>query len=126
MLRRIPLLRPFAALLAVTWMCAAIGSQVHHMVVQHVICPEHGEIQGIHFDGDEHAKADQVSAPSAGEKHGDHGCNFLAGFSSSAPPAIVEAPARSWAPPTDAPEPERLGARAPPLRFAPKTSPPLA
>ncbi len=126
MLRRIPLLRPLAALLVVAWMGAAISSQVHHLVVQHVICPEHGELQGIHFDGAEHAAVDQIGAPEAGEKHGDHGCLFLAGFSSSTPPAIVEAPVRAWTPPVSAPLPESLGARAPPLRFAPKTSPPLA
>jgi hypothetical protein len=127
MLRRIPLLRTIALLLAFAWLAAGLSSQIHHLMVQHVVCPEHGKIQGIHLEDGDHHDLAQLASPEDSRFHGDHGCLFLAGFFSSPPPAVVEAPVHVWSPPgVTAPIADALGARAPPLRFAPKTSPPLA
>lgn len=127
MLCRIPLLRSIALLLVVSWLAGGLSSQVHHLMVQHVVCPEHGTLQGIHLDETEHQPpVDQLAQPQPSQLHGDHGCVFLAGFFSSPPPAVIQPPVHVWAPPVPAPTPRVLGPRAPPLRFAPKTSPPLA
>ena len=127
MLRRIPLLRPIALLVVFTWLAAGLSSQIHHLIVQHVVCPEHGKLQGIHLEDGPHHVLDQIAPPEASLFHGDHGCLFLAGFFSSEPPTVVQAPAHLWTPPqVTAPITDTHGARAPPLRFAPKTSPPLA
>ena len=126
MLRRIPLPRSIALLVTGAWLAASLSSQVHHLVVQHVICPEHGKIEGIHPNEGEHYEVDQFSGLEASRFHGDHGCLFLGGFFSSQPPSVVETPVHAWTPPVALVAPEVHGVRTPPLRFAPKTSPPPA
>jgi hypothetical protein len=122
--------RALALLLVVAWLAAATSSQVHGLVIQHVVCPEHGKTEEIHRhieDGADQDERDQLAAPAGSSVHsGDHGCLFLAGFLSSDPPPSTSpvASPRTVAPTSRAPVAN--GPRAPPLRYAPKTSPPLA
>jgi hypothetical protein len=122
--------RALALILVVSWLAAATSSQIHGMVAQHVVCPEHGKLEEVHHhldDGHEHQGLDQVSAPGTSLHHsGNHGCVFLTGFASAEPPVFTTPTVRVEADSLDPLPPGVGGPRAPPLSFAPKTSPPLA
>ena len=122
--------RALALLLIVTWLTGATSSQIHGMVARHVVCPEHGKLEEVHGhldDGHEHHELDELSAPGTTLHHsGDHGCVFLAGFASAGQPTFITPLVHLEADSPDPLPPGAAGPRAPPLRFAPKTSPPLA
>ncbi len=126
--------RPFlASLLALFWLAAPLTAELHFFVVEHSVCPEHGELTegGSHkLEGVQHEDAhEQVSGPalasaSVQDDGHDHGCGFLlppspnvgGEFALLVRPSVLNFPSLQL---DDAGAP-----RAPPLSFAPKTSPP--
>lgn len=128
MIRRLPrsLVHGLLALSAAVWLFSGVASGLHHLLVRHVVCADHGEL--VELD-DEHAAA--AAVPSEGpelravDHHDhDHGCDELLVDRLALPTAHAK-PAHflvlSWrsAPMTGAEAP-----RGPPLAYAPKTSPP--
>jgi hypothetical protein len=110
------------------WVLGSFASALHELVVQHVVCAEHGELVEAGQGGDAlvaHGGGPELRAPAPEPAH-DHGCVYeLVGFGGvpDRGPALAMT-ALSW------PEPALLagaaGPRGPPLAVAPKTSPPLA
>ena len=109
-------------------MVGSVSSTTHHLLVQHVVCAEHGEVMEFQHHGEarqDKAKPVLRQAVPAGDPHG-HGCAaqlvVLSGIIVS-PPAICFAriawPKQFFAAIVDAP-------RGSPLAYAPKTSPPTA
>lgn len=128
--RRWPVLtRLFLTLGLFAWVSGSFASSVHTLLVQHVVCPDHGEI--VELDPHEHTatnapeSSDRTAISSSGPHgHPDHGCSDdLADR--------IGVPGIAWVAPyvhtsrrvvdvqrgVDAP-------RGPPLAYAPKTSPP--
>ncbi|MCB9741412.1 MAG: hypothetical protein H6741_29915 [Alphaproteobacteria bacterium] len=103
------------------WLLGLSAAQVHRLLVQHVVCAEHGDV--LELDSSRAAPSDEVSITSKADH--DHDCPLegiatqsVAAQTLSLPPPLAE--------PIVAP---RLGAlvdgvRGPPLAYAPKTSPP--
>lgn len=112
------------------WVSTGSAALVHEYIVAHVICADHGEVVELapgHHDLT--ASADHPSLRDAplGSDHHDHGCALPA---MPAPPDVLPhftMPAihliASW--PTQAVVSLRAP-RPPPLRYAPKTSPPVS
>lgn len=110
------------------WMGGGVASVLHELTVIHAICPEDGGIielngpQVSNAKGEHEQKSSQSDLPHAHE----HGCTFAGVV---APPTPPPAP---WVPVfVDLVEYEVVpyfmtaaGPRAPPLVYAPKTSPP--
>ena len=125
----------FASCLALLWLAGPLASELHFLVVEHSVCPEHGELteqaghksEGFRVseeDAHEHSAGPTLASASAHDDGHDHGCGFLLPTSpnvGSELALLVRPYALDFAPPllreVDAP-------RAPPLSFAPKTSPP--
>ncbi|GEM_PF-2630207 len=104
----------------------AVGTS-HALTERHIICDEHGELvhAGTH-PGSAPAPHPRVQSLPETE-HGAHGCALVTGLCHAS--ATSPAPSGVDAPPVEAsPEPageaRDLPLRAPPLEFAPKTSPP--
>lgn len=107
----------------------SFASTLHEIRVAHVVCAEHGELVELSQDGpvaSVHPDEPSASAAHPGDDH-DHGCATLLASTHGLPPLHAPPPA-PWAKPH--PTPPRVWAhaspRAPPLTWAPKTSPPLA
>ena len=120
-------LRVAALLLAaLAWMVCDALSEYHQLVVQHVVCPEHGELLELAQDGAQHGSGQHQVLPASGLSDHGHGCS-LQGLPSpegaSAAPNVVQHPARITQAPLLA---QALAPRGPPLAYAPKTSPPDA
>jgi len=127
-------LRPFlAASLAVLWFTAPITSELHFLLVEHSVCLEHGALTeeegagasetGQHHDH-EHGEGPVLASSAAHDEGHDHDCGFLLPPSPNlgSKVAILVQPSTQSFPSlrvSDASAP-----RAPPLSFAPKTSPP--
>ncbi len=118
--------RALFAVVAVLWATLGFVARLHAVAVPHVTCPEHGEVVELHA-GDASVEQDAVptlrDAPSS-HAH-DDGCAL--------PPALAAlAGAERTSAEVAVPPPATLtviatrGARPPPLRYAPKTSPPRA
>ena len=128
--RRWPTLtRLFLTLGLFAWVFGSFASGLHYILVEHVICADHGEV--VELDRHGHTamatpeSSDQTAISSTGSHgHPDHGCSDdLADR--------IGVPAIAWVAPyvhtsrrvadvqrgVDAP-------RGPPLAYAPKTSPP--
>ena len=120
--------RALSLLAAVLWLWNATTSEVHHLVVKHVVCAEHGELSEVKSHGGA-AVSEPGAHPSivaADAEHPDHGCAGVLPTPDRAP-AVLGAPRMHRAPlvvadPTCTP----AAPRGPPLAYAPKTSPPLA
>lgn len=111
------------------WVAGLFSSLIHEVLVEHVVCPEHGEIIEL-GDGTAHAETTtdgpELFASDAPADH-EHGCLeeilMLEGMQVvtlhlGVPTDLV------WpAPPVLA---IRQAPRGPPLSYAPKTSPPTA
>lgn len=129
MIHRLPaLLRHLLVGLAcVVWVAGASGTQLHDVLYTHVWCAEHGVVE----HGSEIAVADvHGSGPmvrSADSSSHGEACGF-----DGVPPAAwrlpATAPVLAYVLPLYRLSPIALAQapRGPPLRFAPKTSPPLA
>ena len=119
----------FAACL---WLLGPISPQLHFLSVQHSVCDEHGELvegagpteeQAGHRHDEPGVAVSSGDAPS--DTH-DHGCSFLASQLSSFQSCTAQL---DVLPTVDYQPPAALQSRttqAPPLDFAPKTSPPKA
>jgi len=126
-------LSSFCAILAATWwLLVPVLSQLHFLLVQHSACDEHGELVEGMGPAEEHAghmhdgTGPALTTGDAPSDHHDHGCSFLA---SQVSPTQQSTGQLQAAPTVDyQPPPPLLSrtARAPPLDFAPKTSPPKA
>ncbi|MEZ4237965.1 MAG: hypothetical protein R3F59_17840 [Myxococcota bacterium] len=126
------LLRPRAAgalalAVSLVWLLSSIGSLVHPFLVQHTVCPEHGELAEIHPHAATASPHDRDHGPvaTAGDQaHPDHDCAISSLPSPSAPTPVL-APQRSRSRHVAALARGAAGGpRAPPLGYAPKTSPP--
>lgn len=120
--------RALVVLLACVVLSGALATRVHDVVARHVVCPEHGHLEELHHsDRPTTPLAGLISGRTAATAHTqDHGCLFLAGFFSSRPPAQEHAAVPAVAGLLREPSLPAGAPRVPPLRFAPKTSPPLA
>lgn len=122
-----------ASLLAVFWLTVPLTAELHFLLVEHSVCAEHGELaeegshrlEGVqHQDAHEHVGGPALAATSVQDDGHDHGCGFLlppspnvgGEFALLVRPSVLNFPALHL---DDAGAP-----RAPPLSFAPKTSPP--
>jgi hypothetical protein len=113
----------FTVLLGVfAWVTGWGASLVHQSVTLHATCEVHGDVVDVGHS----ASADRVAvkALDVAADH-DHDCAFHAlgvarAPSLHTPVAHVEREVRA-----DAPWPDLDAPRGPPLRYAPKTSPPL-
>ena len=121
-----------ALLVACLWLLGPISPQLHFLLVQHSVCDEHGELVEGAEPTEEHADHrhdDPGVAMSSGDAPSDthdHGCSFLA---SELAPSQASTVQLSTLPTVDYLPPLPLQSRttqAPPLDFAPKTSPPKA
>jgi hypothetical protein len=128
--------RPFlASILALFWLAAPLTAELHFLLVEHSVCPEHGELteegshslEGVqHQDAHEHVSGPVLASTSVLDDGHDHGCGFLLPPSPNVGgdiallvrPSVLNFPSLHL---NDAGAP-----RAPPLSFAPKTSPPLS
>ena len=117
---------------ACLWLLGPISPQLHFLLVQHSVCDEHGELVEETGPTEEHADHrhdDPGVAMSSGDAPSDthdHGCSFLA---SELAPSQASTVQLSTLPTVDYLPPLPLQSRttqAPPLDFAPKTSPPKA
>lgn len=123
-----PLARPFALFAAMMWLWSTSASEVHHILVKHVVCAEHGELSEVRGHGDtvQSDQADHPSIAADAPAHPDHGCAGLVATPDRAPPVLgtprVTRAALLVADPLTTP----AAPRGPPLAYAPKTSPPLA
>lgn len=113
------------ALGLLAWLVASGADLVHHALFVHYEC-EHGETIEVATGGDEAVADITVRAPDAVDDHG-HGCLFDGALLTGIPTVALPVPPRAATPLG----PDRLrasvaGPRAPPLTWAPKTSPPLA
>lgn len=123
--RRHPLLRAlFGVLACLAWVSGTVGPQLHHVFVQHVLCEEHGVV--------EHASSrarEVADTPSIQEDESDHGeiC-ALECVQRFAPSVRAPGPqiALEGGYPAPIPLVDPAAPRGPPLRYAPKTSPPAA
>lgn len=105
----------------ILWVGGMTATQVHGVSVLHVTCDEHGEIVEVTAaHGDRaHAAGDPL------EDHA-HGCLFEDVVLAAIPTLALAVPERERIQPREVHEPGVGGPRAPPLSYAPKTSPPLA
>jgi len=127
-------LRSFLAVsLAVLWFTAPITSELHFLLVEHSVCLEHGvlteeesaeggEVEQQHAH--EHGEGPVLASSAPHDEGHDHDCGFLLPPSPNlgSSVAILVQPSTQSFPSlrvSDASAP-----RAPPLSFAPKTSPP--
>lgn len=114
----------------IAWVSAGSAAFVHEYTVAHVVCADHGEVVELaasHGDAAAHADHPSLRDAPLGSDHHDHGCALPA---MPAPPELLPTftmPAvhfvATW--PTQAVVSLRAP-RPPPLRFAPKTSPPVS
>lgn len=113
-------------MVAVLWATLGFVTRLHAVAVPHVTCPEHGEVVELHA-GDDSVAQDAVptlrDAP-ASHAH-DDGCALPPALAALAIGARASFEATVPAPATLTVIATR-GARPPPLRYAPKTSPPRA
>lgn len=117
--RRLPLM----LIAAMCWLVGAFSSQVHQITVRHEVCEEHGEI----FELDGSGKADRVTAFTDASAQADHddGCSLPA---LPAPCGAATLPCVEPPPFEPTPYHALAGSDARvvgPLRYAPKTSPPV-
>ncbi len=104
-----------------------LGAQVwHQAAVEHVICPDHGEIVEI-GEYTEHDHADEAGWRAAALDAGDHADDCTL---SGASPLLggLSGPTLALQPTLEARLPvlsAHASPRAPPIGYAPKTSPPL-
>ena len=127
-------LRPLlASFLALLWVTAPLTPQLHLLLVQHSVCPEHGELteEGSYGaegaqqqDAHEHFVGAVLASTTVHDEGHDHSCAFLLAPSPNlgSEIALLVQPHAFNFPSL------QLGdvsaPRAPPLSFAPKTSPP--
>ncbi len=109
------------SLTVVSWISGQLAVSIHQATTWHTRCIEHGELIEV-SSAHANATSQSIHAPDSGH---EHGCSLQDVLSlASIPPGAVQT-----ALPSPCPELPLLtaagGARAPPLRFAPKTSPPL-
>ncbi len=124
--RRFPALTKIALTLGLcAWVLGSFASGLHYLLVQHVVCADHGELVELdHHDGPAIALADAPEISAIGHAEHDHGCQDelidRTGVT-SAPWVAAHALGHKRAPlpMTGADSP-----RGPPLAYAPKTSPP--
>jgi hypothetical protein len=120
--------RVFLLLAMCVWVAGTFVASVHHVGGQHVVCAEHGEVFELDTEGNPVYLAEsggpELRAATPDASH-DHGCSFDVFFLDGitiAPPAMGSLPfiyGPNSAPPALAEAP-----CAPPLTYAPKTSPP--
>ncbi len=119
-------LQQLRQILVLTSMLAWLGGQlsalIHPILVQHTRCEEHGEVVEVHAGDTDHS--DDASVQSLDDEQHDHGCLLdgicTAALPTAVLPALPQTPAILLEPLLTA----GGGARAPPLQYAPKTSPP--
>lgn len=114
--------RPWMLLAAMVWLFASFVTQWHEIAVPHVRCPEHGEL--VEIAAHDRTRGPEIAAAPDDPHHDACEMQVI-----GAPPlAVVGAPefAPEVAPPDEvlALASIRLASHA--LRFAPKTSPPIA
>ena len=118
---------PRALAVLALWLGAIFLSEAHHFTVQHVVCPEHGEIIDAPQGAVDADAPDQIAAaPSADPFDGPHACDTPPlGPTLPAVPAGLVGPAPL---PAEVPglEASVASPAVPALRLAPKTSPPRA
>lgn len=121
-----------ALLAASLWLVGPVLPQLHFLLVQHSVCDEHGELVERAEATEEHTghRHDEPGvALTAGETPSDthdHGCSFLASQlspSQSSTAQLGTLPTVDYLPPLPL---QSRTTQAPPLDFAPKTSPPKA
>ncbi len=122
--------RCFVLLGLFAWVATLLGSQLHHVFVQHTICAEHGEVLEVDSSstGQVVVAPERVDGPviSAPEQDGhEDGCatdlvplEVVSATVSIAIPAVLAVSQGKRHLHSAAP-------RGPPLAFAPKTGPPL-
>lgn len=113
------------------WIAGSVASSIHHVVVQHAVCAQHGEVvelahgEAVEFDDDVVAsELPELRAAPATPVH-DHGCSFDVGSldgTEVTPAEMTSLRLLVW--PETAPLPACQPPRGPPLGYAPKTSPP--
>lgn len=120
--------RTRAALLLtlVVWLLGFFASDVHHRVVRHVVCAEHGEVTELvahDADADDRDEGPTYAPLGDAQEHHD-GCSLPA-----LPPPVSPTRLAAFALPPCEPTPYHALAGTDtrvtgPLRYAPKTSPP--
>lgn len=119
--RRLPI---HAALILATlaWLLGSVAAFVHVIQVRHAVCEDHGQVVELGEAGSAETTGGPVWAPTIPDEH-DHGCALPTQATpplvmvSAVPVALAEPPPEDDAPPLQVQAP-------PPLRAAPKTSPP--
>ena len=123
MVRRSLPARLFLFLAATAWALGLIATTLHVIKVRHGLCPDHGDIVELSASFG-HTGEHGTSVLPAGQDRHDHGCSLLA----MAPPVgshtSTERIARA-AVPVELARPVPPPIATPPLRDAPKTSPPV-
>lgn len=120
---------------AVTMFALVTGQMqvlLHVATVQHVVCAEHDgaveDVRFVHASAADTQQSDDIASVSNApdEDHGHEDCSLIGiGPTALRHDVRAELPASPYLAGTDAPAPEQLGARGPPLlSFAPKLSPP--
>jgi hypothetical protein len=128
-LRRHPLLRAFlVGLVGVVWAAGVGGSQLHSLLVSHVVCTEHGVVEHVPDRAEAGASSEagpSIQSADRGAHGEDCGLNCVPNSSIDLLPApgavAVVVTAAEPCVLVDAAAP-----RGPPLAYAPKTSPPAA
>lgn len=106
----------------VAWLVASGAERVHAASAVHAVCAEHGETVEVAHGGD--AGTEMVaSAPDPLDAH-DDGCVFDGVVLAAVQTLLLAAPERDRVASSEVRIPGVAGPRAPPLTFAPKTSPP--
>lgn len=118
--------RALSLFAAVLWLWSATANEVHHLVVKHVVCAEHGELSEVRSHGGSAVSdpGDHPTIVADDGGHPDHGCGGFVADPDRAP-TVIGAPrmyraALVLSDPTCTP----AAPRGPPLAYAPKTSPP--
>ncbi len=111
---------------AMAWLLGITAAQVHVFRVMHVVCDAHGQVVELDARGAGDAKPPprDEARPAAPDAQHDHGCALAhAGFQEgllghdAVEPGVLNAASAEAPPSGESPV-------APPLRYAPKTSPP--
>jgi len=123
MVRRSLPARLFLVLAATAWALGLIATTLHVLKVRHALCPDHGAVVELSASFGHTGEKGTSVLPAGQDKH-DHGC-ALTGI---APPVGARAStgriARASVP-VELARPAAPTFSAPPLRDAPKTSPPV-
>ena len=128
MLRRWPIAtRVFLTLGLVAWISGSFASGLHYLLVQHVVCVDHGDV--IELDSHGHEATVLVSSGieiSSTQQHGhpDHGCDEDLADRIGVPTVAWVAPHFRTAQHLLDVQRGVTAPRGPPLAYAPKTGPP--